>query len=55
MSRKAETRPICIGAAMHGCKPLEEVGSGNGDLLAVLKPSYGLGIDISGQIVRLAA
>ena len=32
-----------------------EVGSGNGDLLAALKPSYGLGIDISGQIVRLAA
>jgi SAM-dependent methyltransferase len=32
-----------------------EIGSGNGDLLAALKPSYGLGIDISGQMVRLAA
>jgi SAM-dependent methyltransferase len=32
-----------------------EVGSGNGDLLAALKPSYGLGIDISGGMVRLAA
>jgi SAM-dependent methyltransferase len=32
-----------------------EVGSGNGDLLAALQPAYGLGIDISGQMVRLAA
>jgi SAM-dependent methyltransferase len=32
-----------------------EVGSGNGDLLAALKPSYGLGIDISSKMVRLAA
>jgi ubiquinone/menaquinone biosynthesis C-methylase UbiE len=32
-----------------------EVGSGNGDLLAALQPSYGLGIDISGQMVGLAA
>ena len=32
-----------------------EIGSGNGDLLAALQPSYGLGIDISGQMVRLAA
>lgn len=32
-----------------------ELGSGNGDLLAALQPSYGLGIDISGQMVRLAA
>lgn len=32
-----------------------EIGSGNGDLLASLKPSSGLGIDISGQMVRLAA
>jgi len=32
-----------------------EVGSGNGDLLAALNPSYGLGIDISGEMVRLAA
>jgi len=31
-----------------------EVGSGNGDLLAALNPSYGLGIDISGEMVRLA-
>lgn len=32
-----------------------EVGSGNGDLLAALNPSYGLGIDISSEMVRLAA
>ena len=32
-----------------------EIGSGNGDLLAALKPSYGLGIDISSEMVRLAA
>jgi ubiquinone/menaquinone biosynthesis C-methylase UbiE len=32
-----------------------EVGSGNGDLLAALNPSYGLGIDISGEMARLAA
>jgi SAM-dependent methyltransferase len=31
-----------------------EVGSGNGDLLATLQPSYGLGVDISGEMVRLA-
>lgn len=32
-----------------------EIGSGNGDLLASLNPSYGLGIDISGEMVRHAA
>jgi hypothetical protein len=32
-----------------------EIGSGNGDLLAALNPSFGLGVDISGQMVRLAA
>ena len=32
-----------------------EIGSGNGDLLASLNPVYGLGIDISGEMVRLAA
>jgi SAM-dependent methyltransferase len=32
-----------------------ELGSGNGDLLHSLKPSDGLGIDISGEMVRLAA
>jgi SAM-dependent methyltransferase len=31
-----------------------EIGSGNGDLLAALQPSYGVGIDISRQMVRLA-
>jgi ubiquinone/menaquinone biosynthesis C-methylase UbiE len=31
-----------------------ELGSGTGDLLAELKPSRGLGIDISGEMVRLA-
>ena len=32
-----------------------ELGSGNGDLLASLNPAEGLGIDISGEMVRLAA
>jgi len=32
-----------------------EIGSSNGDLLAALNPSYGFGIDISGEMVRLAA
>jgi SAM-dependent methyltransferase len=31
-----------------------EVGSGNGDLLAALKPSYGVGVDISSEMVQLA-
>ncbi len=31
-----------------------EVGSGNGDLLAALEPSFGLGVDISAGMVRLA-
>jgi SAM-dependent methyltransferase len=37
-----------------GAKVLE-IGCGNGDLLAGLQVSYGLGIDISGEMVRLAA
>jgi 2-polyprenyl-3-methyl-5-hydroxy-6-metoxy-1,4-benzoquinol methylase len=32
-----------------------EVGSANGDLLAALMPSRGLGIDLSGEMVRVAA
>ena len=32
-----------------------EVGSGNGDLLAALEASHGVGTDISGEMVRLAA
>jgi 2-polyprenyl-3-methyl-5-hydroxy-6-metoxy-1,4-benzoquinol methylase len=32
-----------------------EVGSGNGDLLEALNPSYGVGIDISREMVHLAA
>jgi SAM-dependent methyltransferase len=32
-----------------------EVGSGNGDLLEALQPSYGVGIDISGETIHLAA
>jgi SAM-dependent methyltransferase len=32
-----------------------EVGSGNGDLLAALEPSRGLGVDVSGEMVRRAA
>src|SRR6516162_7740553 len=31
-----------------------EIGSGTGDLLNALQPSYGLGVDISGEMVRLA-
>lgn len=31
MYRKAEKRPICIGAAMHGCKPLEALGFSHGE------------------------
>ena len=31
-----------------------EIGSGNGDLLAALKPSHGVGIDVSENMVRLA-
>jgi ubiquinone/menaquinone biosynthesis C-methylase UbiE len=40
---------------VHSDARVLEIGSGNGDLLAALKPSFGLGIDISGQMVRLAA
>jgi SAM-dependent methyltransferase len=32
-----------------------EIGSGNGDLLAALRPSSGVGVDISGRMVGLAA
>jgi SAM-dependent methyltransferase len=32
-----------------------EIGSGNGDLLAALRPARGVGIDISGRMVHLAA
>jgi SAM-dependent methyltransferase len=32
-----------------------EIGSGQGDLLAALKPSFGLGVDVSGGMVRRAA
>ena len=39
---------------LPGAKVLE-IGSGNGDLLAALDPSDGLGIDVSGEMVRLAA
>lgn len=31
-----------------------EIGSGNGDLLAAVRPSFGLGIDISGEMIRIA-
>jgi len=31
-----------------------EIGSGHGDLLAALKPSHGVGIDVSENMVRLA-
>jgi SAM-dependent methyltransferase len=32
-----------------------EIGCGDGDLLAALEPSVGVGIDLSGEMVRLAA
>lgn len=32
-----------------------EIGSGSGDLLAATQPSRGVGVDISGEMVRLAA
>jgi ubiquinone/menaquinone biosynthesis C-methylase UbiE len=32
-----------------------EVGSGRGDLLAALRPSFGLGIDLSAEMVRVAS
>ena len=32
-----------------------ELGSGNGDLLAALQPSAGLGLDVSGEMVRCAS
>jgi SAM-dependent methyltransferase len=31
-----------------------EIGSGNGDLMAALQPSYGVGVDVSGRMVELA-
>ena len=31
-----------------------EIGCGNGDLLAAMKPSHGVGIDFSGEILRTA-
>ena len=31
-----------------------EIGSGQGDLLAAVKPSYGVGVDLSGEMVRQA-
>ena len=35
-------------------KRVVEIGCGNGDLLFKLKPSYGLGIDISDKMIELA-
>jgi ubiquinone/menaquinone biosynthesis C-methylase UbiE len=35
-------------------KRVLEIGCGNGDLLAALKPSYGLGIDFSEGMLKLA-
>lgn len=37
----------------QGCRILD-VGCGHGDLLASLKPSYGYGIDLSDQMVKIA-
>src|SRR5919112_6903391 len=31
-----------------------EIGSGSGDLLAALRPSYGVGVDVSPRMVELA-
>jgi ubiquinone/menaquinone biosynthesis C-methylase UbiE len=48
-----------VTSLVRFCVPAEarvlEVGSGNGDLLAALNPSYGVGIDISSEMVHLAA
>lgn len=32
-----------------------EIGSGEGDLLAAVKPAFGVGVDLSGEMVRRAA
>src|SRR5436305_8557363 len=32
-----------------------EIGCGSGDLLAALRPAYGVGVDLSGELVRRAA
>jgi len=32
-----------------------EIGCGTGDLLAAVEPSYGLGIDFSGEMIRIAS
>ena len=31
-----------------------KIGCGNGDLLASLKPSYGVGVDFSAEMIKLA-
>ena len=36
------------------CRVLE-IGSGNGDLLAAAKPSFGVGVDISTEAVNIAS
>ncbi len=36
------------------CKKVLEVGCSTGDLLAAIKPSYGVGVDISHQMVEIA-
>ncbi len=35
-------------------KRVLEVGCGTGDLLAAVRPKYGLGVDISGEMIRIA-
>ena len=35
-------------------KKVMEIGCGTGDLLAVLKPSYGMGVDISSKMIQVA-
>jgi len=42
------------GFLIHPGQRVIEFGSGNGDLLAALRPSYGVGIDLSPRAVKLA-
>jgi ubiquinone/menaquinone biosynthesis C-methylase UbiE len=43
-----------VGFYVHTNARVLEIGSGTGDLLAAAKPSRGLGVDISGEMVRVA-
>lgn len=49
-----QIRNFYCQAIPHGSRVLE-VGCASGDLLAASKPSYGMGIDISGNMIKLAS